>query len=289
MLWTYLEQLIEYASSYSDELIDAKSEYQKTAGQAYEDDRSYESQMAMFHEWFIFDRILPETESTLLERMLEDFEETWDHKQQEVYGGFRDNIFGLFRVKKLTPNEVTVENLFDNEKHSVNESEGRLMFNKGDLFQGRLLKYEEEKYFTRNFSIHPKGAFKFIETEIKSLLREEKPDIAKWKSICSEVDSLQSDLNKCHQKTAKIKEKILKAGNPDKQIKLEVERQELECNARELDKKKALSQAKQRRFKIETFKVKFRTAHCELAHRMNYMKLKWERSRQIDIRDIYKN
>ncbi len=289
MPWSFLEQLIEFASSDSSELIAAKTEYQKIAGQAYEDDRSYGSQMALFHEWFIFDRILPDTKITLLEKMLESQKESWDPKQYEVYEGFNENIFGIFRVKKMTAGEVTVLNLFSDEKYLVNETEGSLIFNKGDLFQGRLISFEGVTYFTRNFCIHPKGAFKYIESEIKSLVKAQKVGRDKWKALCKEMDSLKSDLLKNQIKLEKIKDKILKATNPEKQIKLEVERQEIESFGREIENNIDELKATQQRFEIDTFKIEFRTDQCELAHRLNYMKLKWERSRQIDLRDIYKN
>jgi len=289
MPWSFLEQLIESASSYSDELITAKTEYQSIAGQAYEDDRSYGAQMALFHEWFVFDRILPETEITLLEKMLEDQRDDWDHRQREIFEAFRENIFGLFLVKKITATEVTVVNLFDDEKYIVSETDGPLIFNKGDLFQGRLIPFEGARYFTRSFCIHPKGACRYIESEIKSLLKEQRPDRDKWKALCREFDSLQSDVTKNRNKLEKIREKILKATNPEKQIKLEVERQEIETQGRELQKEVDALQATQTRFTIDTFKIAFRAAQCRLAHKLNYMKLKWERSRQIDLRDIYQN
>ena len=43
------------------------------------------------------------------------------------------------------------------------------------------------------------------------------------------------------------------------------------------------------RLKIETIKFEGRNLVLELINKLAYMNLKWERSRQIEISDIYKN
>ena len=40
----------------SDDILTARKDYQKRAGEIYEDDKSYEARMGLFLEWYVFDR-----------------------------------------------------------------------------------------------------------------------------------------------------------------------------------------------------------------------------------------
>ena len=90
MLKDNLDQLIDIATvdNNSDNIIDARNEYQSTAGIIYEDDKSYENRMALFLEWYIFDRISPDTDQTLLETLIEKNKETWSSNMLQYLKGF---------------------------------------------------------------------------------------------------------------------------------------------------------------------------------------------------------
>ena len=62
MIRETLEQLFEFVAQHSpsEQILMAKKEYQKTTGEIYEDDKSYDNRMALFLEWYIFDRISPQ-------------------------------------------------------------------------------------------------------------------------------------------------------------------------------------------------------------------------------------
>ena len=51
----------------SNDILEARKEYQKLAGEIYEDDRTYETRMGLFLEWYIFDHTVPGKEKSPLE------------------------------------------------------------------------------------------------------------------------------------------------------------------------------------------------------------------------------
>ena len=55
MIKDSIEYLIKIATNppYSNNLLAARQEYQKYAGEIFDDDKSYENQMALFLEWYI--------------------------------------------------------------------------------------------------------------------------------------------------------------------------------------------------------------------------------------------
>jgi len=102
MITEKLDQLIEYVTrnNSSDYIFQAKQEYQKIAGEIYEDDKSYENHMGLFLEWFIFDRLIPGKNITLIESTtngnnqlaLEDL---------TFFKDFSQSIHSLFVIKKI--------------------------------------------------------------------------------------------------------------------------------------------------------------------------------------------
>jgi len=156
MIKDSIEYLIKIATNppYSNNLLTARQEYQKYAGGIFDDDKSYENQMALFLEWYIFDRIEPADDQTVLELIINNGEgETLDPLKN--INEFISHIHGLFIIKKIKDHSVKAINLFDNEQYDVVEPSGKLYFSKNSIFEGRLLTYENSYYFTGNFCFHP--------------------------------------------------------------------------------------------------------------------------------------
>ena len=68
MLREILEQLFEFAAKDipSNQILEAKKAYQKETGEIYEDDNSYNSRMALFLEWYLFDEYIVKKHKPLL-------------------------------------------------------------------------------------------------------------------------------------------------------------------------------------------------------------------------------
>ena len=74
MLLEILEQLYEFAAKLlpSEQIMEGKKSYQKETGEIYEDDKSYNTRMALFLEWYLFDNYHPVSSKTILEILLEE-------------------------------------------------------------------------------------------------------------------------------------------------------------------------------------------------------------------------
>ena len=140
MIKDSLEHLIKIATDapFSNDLLVARKEYHKYAGDIFEDDKSYESQMALFLEWYIFERIDPIHDQTVLEVIINNEKEVSPHLLKNIRK-FTSNIHGLFIIKKIRGHSIRVINLFDDEQYDVVGSSNKFYFSKGTVFEGRLL------------------------------------------------------------------------------------------------------------------------------------------------------
>ena len=80
----------------------------------------------------------------------------------EIYVEINENIQGLFIVKKVKNSSVKVLDLFTDDIYLVQEKDPKLIFKKNDIFQGRIIFFQKNFYFTGNFCFHPKKTHKFI-------------------------------------------------------------------------------------------------------------------------------
>ena len=98
MLKENLEKLFEFIAQHipAEQIMQAKKEYQKTSGESYEDDRSYNTRMALFLEWYLLDNYIPGTQNTILENIIEENHHTWDQIHLEACQDITNNIQALF-------------------------------------------------------------------------------------------------------------------------------------------------------------------------------------------------
>jgi hypothetical protein len=286
-----LEQLFEYVAQHipSEQIMLAKQEYQKTTGGIYEDDKSYNSRMALFLEWYLLDQYAPGTHKTVLENIIEENPSSLAQEHLELYKDITNNILAIFEVKKVRDHSVIVLDLFTDEKYQVDEEDSKLVFRKNDLLQGRIIPHQEKYYFSGHFCFHPVKTQRYLKSEAKNIYLIRKIWI-------KELNQLEKDLLKVQKsqiKNSKLIEKVkAKIGRTDISARLEHLRNELS----ELEQKKeqiieGIQQIEVgiRHLKVDKMMLEGRRLTSELINKFAYMNLKWERSRQIDITDIYKN
>ncbi len=291
MLKESLDQLFEYVAKHipSDQIMLGKKEYQKTTGDIYEDDKSYNTRMALFLEWYLLDYYAPGKDRTVLETIIEENPVSWVQDSLEAYKAISNNIQALFEVKKVRDNMVIVLDLLTDEKYQVYEEDSKLVFRKNDIFQGRIAFYQEKYFFTGYFCFHPNKTQRYIKSEAKKIYVLQKP----WKKELNTLDKKLSNIQKLNLKNSKLTEKIkTKIERTDIEAKrtlltddllvLEQKRVEIETNLQKVELEIA-------NLKHDKLKIEGRRLTSELINRLAYMNLKWERSRQIEILDIYKN
>ena len=291
MLQEILEQLFEFAAkSIPDEqILAAKKTYQMETGILYEDDKSYNSRMALFLEWYLFNNCAPKSSKTVLEVLLENNSEECNTDKLKIYKSISKSIQSLFLIQKVHEDRVKAINLFNDEIYLVQEKDSRLIFKENDIFQGRIIYFQKYFHFTGNFCFHPEKSHKYIRYEIKLIaksLNQHKKDLAKTEKTLLKANT---KLTRHELKIENLNEKLHNINSENKvaklnqKLKLLVEEKETQIRTIQ-ELRNEVSFIKNDKIKIEGNK-QINT----LINRLAYMNLKWERSRQIDITDIYNN
>ena len=289
MIKDSLEHLIKIATDapFSNDLLVARKEYQKYAGDIFEDDKSYESQMALFLEWYIFEHIDPIHDQTVLEVIINNEKEVSPHLLKNIRK-FTSNIHGLFIIKKIRGHSIRVINLFDDEKYDVVGSSNKFYFSKGTMFEGRLLPHEDSCYFTGNFCFHPAGSKKFIKSEIKKITSIQKSQEKKLESQKKEAKKENKNLNKMVCRIIKLQEKVQKLNDDKKISKIQDNLDELESIRAKHEEDCSLLEKNITIFACKIHRES-KSNRTQLILKLSHMQLLLERSRNIELKDIYRN
>ena len=286
-----LEQLFKFAAKTipDEQILAAKKTYQMETGTIYEDDKSYNSRMALFLEWYLFNKYAPNSSKTVLQVLLENNSEEFNNDKLNIYKSISESIQSLFLIQKVNDGSVKAINLFTDEIYLIQEKDSLLIFRKNDIFQGRIIYFQNHFRFTGNFCFHPKKTHKYIKPEINLIakkLNQYKKDLVKTEKTLlkakTKLKHYELDIEKLNKKIlnnnseniiAKLNQKLkLLAENKGAQIK----------TIQELANRVSF-------IKNDKIKIEGNKQINALINDLAYKKLKWERSRQIDITEIYKN
>jgi len=73
----------------------------------------------------------------------------------------------LFEFLKLKNNDIYIRDLLKGEKLVVKQSPWIYGFNSEELFEARILPFQDSWIFTKGFCFHPSDARKYLLTEVK--------------------------------------------------------------------------------------------------------------------------
>lgn len=291
MIQDKLDELIQSATQarFSDEICKAKTDYHKETGEIYDDDKFYENRMSLFLEWYTFDYILAEENITPAELCLKNNTGEWNADVLSLYENFLDNVHAIFVMKKIRDDYVVALNLFDNTEYRVSERSGRLLFRKNDIFQGRIISVNGTNHFTGSFCFHPQGAHKFIKSEAEKVAVVQNGCQKDLKRVNSSLEYLNKQIGKIVFKIEKLKDQIEKCDSEKKITKLKNELEEYTRKHSDFELEIRENESERHDILNRRIRREVRALSNKLIHRLAYMHLKWERSRQIDIHDIYRN
>lgn len=178
MLKNYYDLLVEEFTTgkYYREVYNAKQEFFDKAGVIYEDDSEYESRMCIFMDWYLFDRDLPGVDLPPVKLYARSHRQEWDAETTKVFDDLSQSIHSIFQMKKkrLFSSGLVVVDLFSGKKYAVNDPQIKQNFSRGDVFEGRIVKYNDQFEFAKGFCFHPAEMKGFILSEIKKVRYQEK-------------------------------------------------------------------------------------------------------------------
>ena len=291
MIKETLDNLIKIATSdlFSEDILEARNEYKIKTGNVYEDDKSYESKMALFLDWYIFSRIDLKSNKTILEKIIDRDKEILPTNALKAFEGFTKNIHGIFIAKKIKEHSAQVINLFDQKKYAVVEPIKKFYFRKNELFEGRLLNFNNVYYFTGNYCFHPKDSHKYIQQEAKQIYSKNQINEKELKSKTSKLIINNKNLQKIIKQSNKIKDKISNTVSDSRKAVFKYELFALEVRENELKESCLLLGNEISTFTNDKIITEKKTDETVIIHKISCMHLIWERSRNIDIKDIYRN
>ena len=167
----FIDRLIEYATSpnYQEELIRAKDYYNKIPGKVHDDEPSFENRMNLFINWYIFDWIITEERITFVELFYRENETTFNDEELRIYSDLRYTLHSLFILeKRIKKEDVFLSDIFNNSQYDIFDSNENLGIEEDDLFEARIIPYNNQLLFAPGFCIHPLE----IITEIKKFIKK---------------------------------------------------------------------------------------------------------------------
>ncbi|NIQ03989.1 MAG: hypothetical protein GWM98_29515 [Nitrospinaceae bacterium] len=291
MIGEQINQLIEEITqnNSSEEIFQAKKEFNAISGEIFEDDKSYESRMGMFLEWYAFDRVRPETGMTPLESYLHHSDPASHSEKWELAESVSKCTHSLFTTKKIKADSIVAADLLDGGKFEVEEKQASMLFNLDDYFEARIIPYQGKNYFTENFCYHLKPARSYIKTKIKQLLSREQDNLAKKSRLEKELAGPKKARTKILTRLEKLEAKLQKATKEKKIQSITGDISALQEQARQLESGISELENQLQDLTENTILKGHQEQRFLFIRKLSYMSLKWERSRQIDVRDIYQD
>jgi hypothetical protein len=291
MIKETLNTLIKIATSdlFSENILEARNEYKINTGNVYEDDKSYESKMALFLDWYIFSRIDLKSNKTILEKIIDRDKEILSRNVLKAFEDFTKSIHGIFLAKKIKEHSAQVINLFDKKKYEVVEPIEKFYFRKNELFEGRLLSYNNVYYFTGNYCFHPKDSHEYIQQEVKKIYTKNQVNEKELKFKTSKLIIYNKNLQKIIKQSNKIKDKFSNTSSESRKSVFKNKLSALEVSENELKERCLLLENEISTFTKDKIITEKKTDETAIIHKISCMHLIWERSRNIDIKNIYRN
>lgn len=155
--------------TYYEEIKRAKEHYFSRAFKVAEGSDRYESELNQFFDWFVFERNLEREELPPIRLFLREETKNLEDEKKKVFESLGNSFSSVFELIKIRDDEVVIKDLFDKETYVVEEIENPKIFQKGDIFQARLVPLDDKILFSMAFLFHPKEAKGYLKKEIKKI------------------------------------------------------------------------------------------------------------------------
>ncbi len=164
-----IEKILEHFAGpqFLNEVQKAKKEFFDNAGILDEHADQFELRMSQFLDWYFFTRELSGFGQTPLESSHLVRELRFTPEELSLIEKLKAHRHSLFEFIKTKGEDVYIKDLLKNEKLIVRSSPWTVGFDSNEIFEARLIPFENSYFFAKGFCFHPEGAKKFILSEVK--------------------------------------------------------------------------------------------------------------------------
>lgn len=166
-----IEKLMTHYTSveFKTEVDQARKEFFDWAGVFDENSEDFEIKTSQFMDWYTLGRKMTKTGLTPVEMALEGRGIKPTEEEVVMLNHFKNHRHSLFEFLKIKGKDLYVKDVFSGNKYVLKDSVLTEGFNKGELFEARLLPADNNFQFSGAFCMHPPEVSKFILKEIKKI------------------------------------------------------------------------------------------------------------------------
>ncbi len=166
-----VEKIMQHYSSgdHTPEVIQAKKEFFEQAGVFDETSDEFEWKAGQFMDWYVFSRTDKQSQRTPVELAAREQGLKLTPEEQGALVNLINHRHSLFEFKKIKGSDVHIQDLFSGYKHIVKNSPVTEGFDRGQVFEARIIPHEDYFLFSKAFCFHPAQAYKFILKEVKDV------------------------------------------------------------------------------------------------------------------------
>ncbi len=162
-----LDEILEFVSTgRNSSFLDlAKEEYFGKVGGVYEDDHDFEHRMNTFLEWFAFDfRSATMGPDTVFTMYINENRDNFSSEDMVFRMTISKHLHSVFMVKGFKEGMIKVKDLAGGKSFWVTDDE---LFEKGDLFETRIITVGDSNFFSYTYCLHPRVSAKLIRNAFK--------------------------------------------------------------------------------------------------------------------------
>ena len=170
-----LDKLIKHysESEFYREIYNAKESFFRESGPINEDDPDFENQMDIFMGWYLFDRSLSKYDLSPAKLFCRMHEDEISEAEQPLYEWLTQTIHSIFEVLKFKRDAIILRDISSKKKYKVVDEQYSYGFSKGDVFEARLVPYQNSFCFVSGFCFHPRESTKFIMSELRKIRHQD--------------------------------------------------------------------------------------------------------------------
>lgn len=159
------------------DLKTAKEKYFSITGKLDEDKEEFESRMNCFNDWYIFQYRHPDG-SKVIEEYIRSTQ-----LEEELSQAMLNVNHSLFEFNKISfRKQIVLNDILHDEKIVLAKNHPNISLMEGDVFTGRVLKYNGEYYLLRGICTLPRG--------VTSILKKQSKKVRKANSFEEELNFL---------------------------------------------------------------------------------------------------